>query len=142
MAHNIRASKTPMVLLGELFLLLLLMVGEGSAASAPGQTRTHSGGGVTVKVTYLNPQAADGARFEVVLDTHSANLDAYDLKALSILRDEAGKGYEATQAEDKGSGHHRQITLVFPKPPSGIKRLDLLIRDIAGVKERVFRWEF
>lgn len=111
------------------------------AATETGLTRTHSGGGVTVKVTYLNAESKEDARFQVVLDTHSVNLDAFDLKTLSLLRDEAGKTYEPTRVENKGSGHHREIALSFPRPAPEIKRLELVIKDIAGVKERTFRWD-
>ena len=123
-------------------LLLFTVVGAAqSLAAAPALTRTHSGGGVTAKVTYLNPQSTEDARFEISLDTHSVDLDSYDLKALSSLRDDAGKVYQPTKAENKGSGHHRQLVLVFPKPALGNKRLELVIKDIAGVKERSFVWD-
>lgn len=114
--------------------------GEISGAAASGSTQTVSGGGVTAKVTYLNPKSGNDARFAVVLETHSVDLDAYDLKALSLLRDQTGKQYFPTEVENKGSGHHREITLIFPRLPAEAKRVELVIKDVAGVKERVFRW--
>jgi hypothetical protein len=129
------------LLWGGAILAGLLNVAESYGAAAPGLTRTHSGGGVTIKVTYLNPQGADDARFQVVLDTHSVNLDGYDLKALSLLRDETGKEHQPTKVENKGVGHHREVTLIFRKASSNAKRLELVIKDIAGVKERSFRWD-
>jgi hypothetical protein len=127
---------------GAVILIGLFGVGRSYGAAAPGLTRTHSGGGVTVKVTYLNPQGKDDARFQVVLDTHSGDLDVYDLKALSTLRDDSGREYQPAQVENKGSGHHREATLTFPKTASETKRPELVIKDVAGVKERVFRWGF
>jgi hypothetical protein len=127
--------------LAGLFVIVLLGIGVGHAAVPAGLTRTDAAGGVTVKVTYLNPQGTADARFDIALDTHSVNLDAYDLKALSLLRDEVGKDYQPTHVENKGSGHHRQITLVFPKPSAEAKKLELVIKDMAGVRERVFRWD-
>src|SRR5262249_19740168 len=115
--------------------------GGSKFSGGPALTRTHSGGGVTVKVTYLNPQGTEDARFEISLDTHSVDLDSYNLKALSSLRDSTGKTYQPTKVENKGSGHHRQFVLVFPKPASGSSRLELVIKDIAGVKERSFVWD-
>jgi hypothetical protein len=123
-----------------LLLFTLLLVAQ-SFAAAPALTRTHSGGGVTVKVTYLNPQGTEDARFEISLDTHSLDLDSYDLKALSSLRDGAGKTYQPGNVENKGSGHHRQLVLVFPKSARGSSRLELVIKDIAGIKERSFVWD-
>lgn len=111
------------------------------AAGETALTRSHSGGGVTVKVTYLQAEGKEAARFQVVLDTHSVDLDVFDLKTLSLLRDEAGKTYEPTRVENKGSGHHREIVLSFPRPGPETKRLELVIKDIAGVKERTFRWD-
>jgi len=131
----------PGLLVG-LYIIALFGIGAGHAAEPAGLARTNTGGGVTVKVTYLNPQETANARFDIALDTHSVNLDAYDLKALSLLRDEVGKDYQPTHVENKGSGHHRQITLVFPKPSAETKKLELVIKDVAGVKERVFRWDF
>lgn len=129
------------VLLGGLFLFALFGLSEGFGAAAPGLTRTQSGGGVTVQVTYLDPQGADDAHFQVLLDTHSVNLDAYDLKALSLLRDETGKNYQPTKVDSKGGGHHREGTLIFPKPAAETKRIELVIKDIAKVKERSFSWD-
>ncbi len=112
------------------------------AAAAPGLTQTDSGGGVTVKVTYLNPKGIEDARFDIALDSHSVNLDAYDLKRVSLLRDVAGNTYQPIRIENKGGGHHRQVILVFPKRSGEVRKLELVIKDIAGVKERLFRWDF
>src|SRR4030095_12481773 len=125
--------------LGLLLFRLLLMA--QSLTAEPALTRTQSGGGVTVKVTYLNPQGTEDARFEISLDTHSVDLDSYDLRALSSLRDDAGKTYQPSNVENKGSGHHRRVVLVFPKPAPGSSRIELVIKDIAGVKERSFVWD-
>jgi hypothetical protein len=77
----------------------------------------------------------------VALDTHSVNLDSYDLKTISLLRDDAGNSYSSTTVENKGSGHHRETTVSFAKVASGSKRIELVIKDVAGVKERIFRWD-
>ena len=123
-----------------LFLISLFWVAQ-SPAAVPALTRTHAGGGVTAKATYLNPGGTEDTRFEISLDTHSVDLDIYDLKRLSLLRDDAGKVYQPTKVENKGSGHHRQLVLVFPKLAPGNKRLELVVKDVAGVKERSFVWD-
>jgi hypothetical protein len=66
------------------------MGGETFGAAASSATQTVAGGAVTAKVTFLNPQDADDPRFQVVLDTHSVNLDAYDFKNIAVLPDDAG----------------------------------------------------
>jgi hypothetical protein len=117
-----------------------LQSGEVFGAAVSDKTQTVSGGGVTAKVTYLNPKTNDEPRFQVVLDTHSVALDSYDLKSLSVLHDDTGKTYLPVGAENKGTGHHREIVLTFSKPGPEGKRVELVIKDIAGVKERIFRW--
>ena len=134
--------RSTVFLAGALAGFLCFGVGTILAASGSGATQTQAGGGVIVKVTYLNPAGADEAQFSVVLDTHSVNLDQYDFKAISVLRDDKGKSYQPTKAESKGSGHHREAVLNFPKLDPEAKRVDLVIKEVAGVKERVLRWEF
>ena len=126
-------------------VLILFVIFAGSCkspAAAPADpSQTHTGGGVTVKITYLNPKGVDGPRFHVILETHSVNLDGYDLKSLSVLRDGNGKTYLPIKVESKGGGHHRQVTLSFPDLSDRTKSLDLVIQNVAGVPERVFHWD-
>jgi len=68
------------------------------------------------------------------------SLDGYDLKTLASLRDDTGKTSSPTVVENKGDGHHREATVSFLKPSQGAKRVELVIKDVAGVKKRVFRW--
>lgn len=141
MAQKWKAFRLVLFLATSVFLIGALRIGDSLGAAAAGMTRNNSGGGVTVKVTYPHSQGADGIHFELVLDTHSVNLDAYDLKALSLLRDDTGGNYQPTQVENKGSGHHREITIVFPKASPSAKRLELVIKDVAGIKGRSFFWD-
>jgi hypothetical protein len=133
--------KSKVVFMLEVFLGCLLVASVSFVAAVPGLTRTNSGGGVTVNVTYPHSQNTEETRFEVVLDTHAVNLDGYDLETLSLLRDDSGKTYQPVRVENKGSGHHREITVVFPNVSPPAKRLELVIKDIAGIKERNFLWE-
>src|SRR5215207_1145075 len=52
-------------------------------------TQTNTGGGVTVNVSRLD--SADAVAFRVVLDTHSVNLDSYDLAKLAVIRTPSGE---------------------------------------------------
>ena len=127
------------ILITGLILGGVLAGAESFAAAGTDATQTVSGGGVTVKVTYL-AQTDHESRFSVTLDTHSVNLDAYDLKATSILRDDTGLLLQPTGIENKGSSHHREVVLTFPRPSTRRTWLELVIKDIAGAKERTFRW--
>ena len=118
----------------------LLMNVESFGAAASNPTQTVAGGGVTAKVTFFNPKDADDFRFHLVLETHSVNLDTYDLNNIVVLRDDTGKSYVPTSAENKGSGHHREAIVSFAKVSSETKRLELIIKDVAGIKERTFVW--
>jgi len=127
--------------LAGLVLSALIGGGAGFGTAASDATRTNSGGGVTVKVTPVYLKASGDLRFEVVLDTHSVDLDAYDLKRLIVLRDRAANVYHPTSVESKGSGHHRTATVSFASPSNGNKNIELVIKGIAGVKERIFQWQ-
>ncbi|HEX9271951.1 MAG TPA: hypothetical protein VGA01_07035 [Candidatus Binatia bacterium] len=129
------------IVLAGLLLTAFFGTGETFGAEASHTTRTDSGGGVTVKVTYLDSKTSNEVLFQVVLDTHSVNLDSYDLKTLTVLRDDTGKTYLPKEVENKGSGHHREATLIFPKLSSEAKRLEIAIKDVGGMKERTFNWD-
>jgi hypothetical protein len=129
----------------KLLMLVFVLVssvfgGETFGAATSNLTQNAAGGGVTTKVTFLNPQSVDEPRFQIVLDTHSVNLDGYEVKTIVVLRDDIGKNYGPTAVENKGGGHHRETFVSFPKLSPGTKRMELVIKDIAGVKERTFVW--
>jgi hypothetical protein len=124
-------------------VLYLVSIANVVASVAPeglGVSQTKSGGGVTVTVTYLS-RTDHESKFSVVLDTHAVNLEVYDLKSLSSMRDDTGLTMVPMAVENKGSGHHRETILTFPRATLEAKWLELVISDIAGVKERTFRWE-
>jgi hypothetical protein len=110
-------------------------IAHGAASSI--STSTQSSGGVTVKVTHRNPDAPDRHRFEIALDSASVNLDNYDLKSSVLLR--AGdKTYRPTTVENRGDGRHREMMVVFPHVD--LHSVEVIVRDVAGVKERAFRF--
>ncbi|HEX5608427.1 MAG TPA: hypothetical protein VFY96_18035 [Candidatus Binatia bacterium] len=131
--------KSRIVVMGLIFSGLLT-IGQSFGAASTDSSQTVSSDGVTVKVTYL-ARTEHETRFSVVMDTHSGNLDVYDLKANSILRDNTGLAMQPTGMENKGSGHHRQTILTFPRPSTRAKWVELVINNLAGEKERVFRWD-
>lgn len=83
--------------------------------------------------------------FYVTMNTHSVDLDQYDLGKLAMLRDNEGNEYRPTFWRSPPGGHHRSGTLAFA-PPDSLRRqeaeyLEIVIRDVAGMKERLLRWE-
>jgi len=112
------------------------------------RVQKNEGGSVTIEVKWPAVQAADDALpFAATMDTHSVDLDKIDLSKLATLRNDKGQQVAPTSWEAPAGGHHRSGTLVFPATDSGkalvdpgTKYVELVIRDLAGVKERVLRW--
>ena len=142
-------------------LVLLLVVGAvlsgcGRAAAATGSpttgnstsaaTQTNEGGEVIFRVTWQGPEG--GPVFKVAMDTHSVDLDGYDLGQLAVLRADDGRELQPSAWEAPKGGHHRTGTLTFPTTGDDGKAVvgpdtpgfELIIRDVAGVPERVLRW--
>jgi hypothetical protein len=105
------------------------------------QTQSNDEKAVTVEVTPLNlPQGGSSLDFEVVFNTHSVDL-GFDPVAISVLRDDAGQEYPALEWQGDGpGGHHRSGTLRFKVPNAASDSVAVVIRDVADVPERVFRW--
>ncbi len=98
------------------------------------EPRENPEAGVQIKVTYL-PDITDATAFDIKVTAHKDYND--DFKNNSYLRDPSGKTYQPISYDGEG-GHHASGTLRFPKIES--KRFDLVIKDVAGVIERVFKW--
>ena len=117
-------------------------------------TRINEEGAVVMRVTYMNPVAEIDTGelvFEVRMNTHSADLDAYKLEEMAILKTDRGKVYKPLGwFNPGGGGHHRFGTLKFPgKNKDGgdiitkdTKEITLIISNIDNVKERSFQWSF
>lgn len=115
------------------------------APSAPDATRVSEGGDVTITATW---QGAEGLVFTIVMDTHAVDLDGYDLAQLAALRVDGGPELAPLRWEAPAGGHHREGTLVFPDEQGGkpvidaqTRTIQLTVRDVAGVPERVLTWE-
>ena len=137
-------------LIGIVAVMTIPALPLAAQSSAGPPTLKNRGGGVTVEAKYLGASAAgDAIRFEIKLDTHSVNLDQYDLKQLATLRNDLGVAVKPLTFEKKGSGHHIQNILAFPAKDEagksvagdGVTSLELVLFDIADVPQRVLRWE-
>ncbi|MBI2953416.1 MAG: hypothetical protein HYY30_03820 [Chloroflexi bacterium] len=124
--------------------------GGGKATGAAGLTQTSQEGSVTIKATWENPSEAGTSpvRFAIVMDTHSVDLDSYDLGKLAMLRTDQGIEVAPDMWDAPPGGHHRSGQLTFPQTSGGqpvigpqTARIELVIRDVAGVKERSLQWE-
>lgn len=116
-------------------------------ASTSEPVQTNEGGSVTFEVEWIevkNPAANDSLTFHVAMNTHSVDLDDYDLGELATLRDDSGNEYQPVSWESEPGGHHRSGTLVFRLPDSlrqgRAGYVEVVIRNVAGIDERVLKW--
>lgn len=105
---------------------------------------------MTIDVTWENSDDRNGSlTFSVIMNTHSVDLDGYDLGRLATLRNDRGQELKPQRWDAPAGGHHRSGVLVFPPADGsgnpilapGTKSIELVIRDVAGIKERVLRWD-
>ena len=109
-----------------------------------GLVQSSTAGSVTIDVEWLKAES-DSLVFKVTMDTHSVDLDQYDLRKLAILRDDTGNEYRPVSWDAAPGGHHRSGRLTFPLPDSmsqgKAKYLEMVIRDVADIEARVLKWE-
>ena len=133
--------------------LALLVVGcaapppaESNGFDTPqnGAVQSSSAGSVTIDVEWTDT-GASFITFNVSMNTHSVELDDYDLGKLIVLRDDDGNEYLPLSWDSAPGGHHRQGTLTFTLPETlsqgTAKYLEMVINDVAGIAERVLIWQ-
>lgn len=110
-----------------------------------GMVKSSDGGAVTIDVEW-HGEENNSLVFYVTMNTHSVDLDQYDLGELTVLYDSEGTEYSGALWESAPGGHHRQGILHFPLPNSlsqgKTEYIEIVIRDVAGIKERAMKWEF
>jgi hypothetical protein len=140
-----------------LILLVRLALGVWSTFTPPtatrvapaqwnGATQTSEGGQVTIKVVLQDTSGAP--TFKITMDTHAVDLDGYDLERLAVLQTDQGQTVQPTEWDAPKGGHHREGTLTFPATAANgntlirpeTRRIELVIRDVAGVPERTLTW--
>lgn len=107
------------------------------------QIQEKTAGAVTIIAAIKNPVDIGGSSelvFDLKLDTHSVNLDAFNFNEGIVLKDDKGNIYKPVSTKPSGSGHHRESEVRF-KNPRAAGFIELVVKDIGGVKETVFRWE-
>lgn len=116
----------------------------GSTASSGGLVQSNTGGNVTIDIEWIKTESGS-LIFEVAMNTHSVDLDQYNLGELATLQDDAGNQYTPVSWDAAPGGHHRSGQLSFPVPDSvsqqKTKYIEIVIRDVAGIQQRVLKWE-
>jgi len=98
------------------------------------EPRENSEAGIKITLTYL-PDITDATAFDLKVTSHKDYND--DFQNNSYLRGPDGKTYEPLSYKGTG-GHHASGILRFQKIE--IKRFNVVIQDVADVKERTFKW--
>lgn len=96
--------------------------------------RKNSEAGVTITAEYHS----NTSEIKLHLHAFSVPLD-YELGKISYIRDGNGNIIKPDAWDGGSGGQHLEGTLKFPKFDDS-KGFELVIQDIAGVKERVFKW--
>jgi hypothetical protein len=133
-----------LVIVGVAVILAFVIAACGDSFSDEAQQ--NDDGDVTVTVDWENPD--DGFVFTIGMDTHSVDLDGYDLSELAILiLDDQLEVYPDLWDAPRG-GHHRSGSLQFSDTAADgtivdlgrVRSVELVVQDVAGVPERSFKW--
>jgi len=114
-------------------------VSLGSATLVSGlESQTNYEGAVVVSVVPIK-SIDDSWGFEIILDTHSVELND-DLTKTSILIADNKSYYPIAWDGDSPGGHHRsgilRFNFILPQPTS----ITIKILEVGGIKERNFIW--
>ncbi len=120
-------------------VIVAMAIGFGVNAGAY-EMRSNRENSVRVDVKPVQLVSGQPARFEVRMNTHSEALGE-DMVAASMLKDNEGREYQATAWQGSAPGsHHRKGVLEFPDLGDNTASITLIIKGIANVPERIFKW--
>ncbi len=103
-------------------------------------TKTNAENGVTIEATPIDFSLDTKVKFDVTLTTHQGDLD-FDMREVSLLEDDEGNRYMPVEWEGSPpGGHHRSGVLTFPELNEETKHIELIIKNVYNVPERVFTW--
>lgn len=148
-----------LILFTSFFALVVLLLSACSGATTPTatgsnssnltgvsaagfETQSNSSGSVTVDVKPTALEVGKPMTFDIALNTHSVDL-SNDITKTTFLRDDSGREYPPIAWDGSGrGGHHRAGTLTFAAFTSKPRFIELVIKGLAGVPERAFRWNW
>lgn len=111
-----------------------------TASSALGEQSSEAAA-ITIVATWL---ATGTPAVRVAMDTHSVDLDRFDLATLARARLDGGPWVAPSAWDAPKGGHHREGTLAFGALDraslDAAALIELEVRDIA-VPSRILRWE-
>jgi len=126
-----------------IFLLLTIGVVKKSKQKISEKnlsSKENEGGNVTVTVTPKVLEIGKNPVFEIEFETHSVDL-AFDVTKQSSLVDNKGNIFsQSTWNGSPPGGHHRSGILSFNNSLAQTNNVELIIKNIAGVTERKYKW--
>ena len=121
-------------------LVTLLLLTNMAVDVAAYKTKSNKKNSVRVDVRPVQLVPGKSARFEVRMNTHSEEL-SYDMIAVSTLKDNKNREYQATNwIGSPPGGHHLSGVLEFPALDGSPESITLVIRLIADGSDRTFKW--
>ena len=104
------------------------------------ESKTDNQAAVSITVTSIDISSQSKEwKFDIVMDTQSVELDQ-DMTEFAVLIDDQDKEYKPIGWEGPSGGHHREGVLVFDPIEPMPKYIELKIKNIGGVTERLFKW--
>jgi hypothetical protein len=150
-AHSMRKFRNGLIAVGVIIVALTFFStaaqsatqidGNEQNAAIKLETKSDNQKRVKVKVIPVEFRYGELVQFEITFNTHSVDL-SFDPASIATL--EFGHGVIVRPDKWDGAaagGHHRSGTLVFDAIPKDAKTLKLILRDVAGVPERIFIWD-
>lgn len=108
--------------------------------SSPGlQKQSREEASVTVEATPVMFSSA-GVDFTVAFTTHSVDLD-FNFLEKAELQGDKGRTLNPISWDGGKGGHHLSGSLKFPPFNETTSSMKLIIKDVAGVSQRVFEWK-
>lgn len=105
------------------------------------EAKSDTQGSVTVTATPRYSAGREAAlEFEIVMDTHSVELNDDLVKAAVMIADNGNEYRPSAWEGDMPGGHHRSGILKFQFVSSFPKSFELKIRGLGGIPERSLLW--
>jgi len=93
---------------------------------------------VIVAVSFLPSQSdPQTLAFEVVLNTHSIDLDDIDFQK-SVILEASGQKFSPVEVKTEGAGHHRSAVVKFSRRPSPVK---IIFQETSEINTQEFTFD-
>ncbi len=157
-SHGMKKELIVVIALIALIVGAFLLIGQVGGNTAPvidsSTEQVNSEGPVTVSIRYSDNEESgsdDSLTFQVKIQTHTVNLDVYDIVKLATLKDSQGNVYTPSEwTENQGSGgHHRSGILYFDLDDEAGNAIidsqdtffEIIVKDVGNVAVRSFKWD-